>query len=710
LKYTQAENMAALITAVENKARIQHPLNIPIRSGIVGIYGSPYQSIQGTDFSALLYENGEVAWGRTICGSDPETIHTGWVGLYAEVYNLTMTEAAFQLAARYGINPEKPLEQVDGQSQHAITGNAWPLPNGDCTIDGVTATCVEIIPVAYPRRDIQYLVAVLQTDSDAVSHKPYFMSNDRDPRDPNAYTWGFFPNAIPLYGLDVLERYQSATVIFTDDIWLAHRINSTLSSLNEPNHAGVVAVAIWVGTSRITDYSLLPLRGRDVVYIPTLHRDSLVVGVELRELLNKVGVENFKVLMQPFANSADTIKAARTDCGDDACEWAMELTRRNLICLLDDIQNAWPFSRYKEYCRQEKFIEMEQQPSERAEPSLFMSASDISTAANRQGRDASFSMNNIFAYSNITVIVGESDAGKTMFTRTIALSMATGTDALGMTVSKARNVYSVNAEQDVEKSDTYTRRAMTALGIKEYPSRFYDMPELSIPTPDGYGPLDVLDPKWQDYLLKAIAHGSKLIVDNLLAASGKDLAHASVARALRAFAKRLQEKQISLIVIHHTGKDKDAMGSKALESLSQNFIMIHQAEQREGFEGGVNAVVTFRKIKDYPQYKGKQFHAHLEYAAGEEGTPWVFEEVDTDSLEAKPAPRTKPDVRGLHKIKRAALLHAYEHGKVTKSNVVDKDFKDGTVKDHLADLVKANQLEQKGSGPGTYYVLPEATS
>ncbi|WP_157917502.1 AAA family ATPase [Pseudodesulfovibrio profundus] len=593
---------------------------------------------------------------------------------------------------------------------YPITGDIWALPNGGSSINGSTAKHMETIPVPYPRQDKQYLIAVFQTDSGDVDHLPYFKANDLDPCDPNAYSWGFFPNDIPITELDVLERYRSAIVIVTDDAWLAHRINQTLASLNEPNHAGVVATAFWAGASRMKDYALLPLRGRRIVYLPTLQRDTIAVGVELRGRLQEIGIEDFRVLIKPFANSGDVIEAARTECGAYACEKAMTFSRRNVICLLDDVQNAWSFSQYKKYCKDEKFIEAEMQPTEEAKPTLFIPATSISDAAKNGGVDVAFSIESVFAPSNITVVVGDSNAGKSMFTRTLAISISTGTSAFGMEASRARKVYSINAEQDYQKSNTYTIRAMAALGVTEIPDRFFDFPELSMPAPEGFGPLDVLDTGWQDLILDKMDSNSVLIIDNLLAASQKGLSSEAVGRGLKNFAKRLQAKQNTLIVVHHTTKKGDPMGSNAFKSLAQNVILIHESEQRKGFEGGVNALVTFREFKGCPPYTGKQFHAHLEYATEAEGTPWVFDEVGADSSEAESAPRTKPDVAGLHEIEQAALLHAYEHGRVTKSDLVNQGFNEGTVKDHLAALVKANRLEKRGKGPGTHYVLPEATS
>lgn len=706
LTFTRAENFSILKLIVELMARKRPPINVSVGQ----IHDRQYQPIPDSDLSGIVHDDGSVSYINTNWGGAPTEDCRGWVALIAHISNISIPEATLQLANQYGIDKDKPFEMANSKKLFVSYGDDCPLPEGQMKIEGNLATHVDTIKISYPRRGAFCFLGVFQTHLGKVAHQPYYKAYDGPSNDPMEYLWGLPAKDLLISELDVLEKYSSATVLLTDDAWLAHQINCCLHTLDEHNHSGVVATAIWAGTSRIDDYSFEALLGRRVVYLPTLHRDALTAGIELRDVLHGVGIEDFRVLLKPFANSDDTIEAARTECGAYACEKAMTFSRRNVIGLLDDIQDAWLFTQYKKYCQDEKFIETGTHPTEEAKSTLFVPATAISEAAKDGGIDVAFSVESVFDSSNITAIVGDSNAGKSMFARTLAISISTGTSAFGMEASRARNVYSVNAEQDLQKSDTYTKRAMAALGVKVIPDRFFDFPELSMPAPEGFGPLDVLDASWQDLILEQMVPGSVLIIDNLLAASQKGLSSEAVGRGLKNFAKRLQAKQNTLIVVHHTTKKGDPMGSNAFKSLAQNVILIHESAQREGFEGGVNALVTFREFKGCPLYTGKQFHAHLKYAAGSEGTPWVFEKVDTDVPEVEPAPRTKPDVAGLHEIERVALLQAYEHGRVAKSDLVKQGFKKGTVKDHLADLVKANKLEQKGKGPGAYYVLPEATS
>jgi hypothetical protein len=570
---------------------------------------------------------------------------------------------------------------------------------------------VERIPITYPRTDAQYFLGIWKTDCGKVVHYPYFNAVEDDRGGSPRSQWGFSPERIPLSELSVLERHQSATVIVTDDAWLAWWINRLLHIFYEGTHEKLVATAFWAGVCRLSNYALSPLQGRDVVYIPTLHKESLAVGVELNARLESIGVESFRVLMKPFANSEAEIEAARTECGNYACDNALVVSNANCLRMLDEIPRAWSIDRFKRFCQQERLIELQEQEVKELNTSLFRSAADINAEDNGEIHDGGLTFGNIFAPSNITVIVGGSDVGKSVFARTLAVAIADNKGAFGIEASGHRDVYILNAEQDHQKTNAYTKRAMSALGIIEIPKRLFDRPDLSMSNPDGLGPLNILDLKWQEAIFATISFGSVLFIDNILSTSHKGLNHPNVAQQIRHFAKRLQEKHVSLVIIHHTGKDSEPMGSAALESLCQNFILMHPVETRVGFEGGVNAQITFRKIKGHPLYKGKVIRTYLKYSdTCEDHLPWVLEEVDNGGLnDVTPStpPREKPNIAGLHEIEQDALLHAYEHGRVTRKEVKAKGYNDETVKDHLQRLADLGMLIRHGAGRGVFYAPPE---
>lgn len=716
LRLSEPDNYGLLSVVIENEARCQSPLSV----GYPNVYPQYFPCVTGTSKRNEVYADGSVSWDMPPLydvGAPLIPAKHGWIGLYASIKNISIREATIILARQYHICPDAPLENdgeisllslMDDPRCRPYDGVRYPSHAG-ITIDGVPTEFESTIPVCRSYNGVEYVLCIWKTSCGKIVHYPYHKpghqvsSNLRDL--DNFRQWGFNTKNIPLLGLDVLEKYQQADVVVTDDAWCSTRINSALQMLDE-GHDNVVAMSLWAGTRRVSNYSFAPLEGRNVVYVPTLHKDALTVGVKLTEILKDAGVRSFRVLMTPFASSEDQIEASRVECGDEACDRASVFSNRRILLMLDDMNQAWESERYKRFCEQEGLIEGPQQDVRNSPSPLFLPASRISDTANKVKQDKGFSFASIFDPSNITVIVGDSDAGKSLFARTLAVGMATGTDAFGMEASGSRDVYILNAEQDASKSEVHTQRAMSALGVKQIPGKLFDRPELSMSDREGLGRVDIFDAKWQDEIVEDIAAGGVLIVDNLLATSDKGLAHHSAAQSIKNFSRKLQKKQAALIVVHHTGKDGSAMGSKALESLAQNFILMHRADTREGFEGGVNALVTFQKIKSYPPYTQKKFRAHLELSyTPEDGTPWLFEAENGDAPSTPP--RRKPDVAGLPKIDQDALMFAYEHGEVTRRELAGLGHNEETAKDHLAKLCDRGALVLKGEGRGAHYVLPE---
>ena len=718
LRLSEPDNYGLLSVVIENEARCQSPLSV----GYPNVYPQYFPCVTGTSKRNEVYADGSVSWDMPPLydvGAPLIPAKHGWIGLYASIKNISIREATIILARQYHICPDAPLENdgeisllslMDDPRCRPYDGVRYPSHAG-ITIDGVPTEFESTIPVCRSYNGVEYVLCIWKTSCGKIVHYPYHKPGHQVPcngNDPeNFRQWGFSAKNIPLLGLDILEKYQQADVVVTDDAWCATRINNVLQVLDERGHDNVVAVSFWAGTSRVSNYSFAPLQGRNVVYVPTLHKDALTVGVELTTILKDAGVRSFHVLMTPFASGEEQIEASREECGNEACDRASAFSHRSILRVLDGVNEAWEPDRYKRFCEQEGLVDVPQQDVGKS-PSPFLSAKEVSKAAQMEVPNEGLSFSGVFDPSNITVIAGDSDAGKSLFARTLAVGMATGTSAFGMKASGGRDVYILSAEQDVIKSDALIKRAMCALGlgVEQTPGNLFDRPELSMQDRKDRGRIDIFDVQWQNRIAEWVATGSVLIVDNLLATSDKGLSQASAAQSITKFAQRLQVKRVALIVIHHTGKDGSAMGSKALESLAQNFILMHKADTREGFDGGVNARVTFQKIKSYPLYTGKKFRAHLKLSSTpEDGTPWVFEAENGDAPSTPPRP--KPDVAGLPKIDQDALTFAHEHGKVARRDLTGLGHKDDTVKDHLAKLCDRGALVPKGEGRGAHYILPE---
>jgi len=698
---------------VELASRVSPPVDVPARPEGIDVYNGSYQYVVGSTLGIQVQTDKSVRFGEKSWGNPPEQVKSGWASLLAQINNWSRAEAVAALAKKHGINLRNPMELSGDEVALPISGNEIPVPYGEILINGEKAALKRTFAVNFPYCKREYILAIFQTPCGKVAHIPFHKAYDLPENDPCAYRWGFRPKNIPLSELDVLESYPEATVILIDDPWLAQQINQSLAFIS-PEAKDVVAASFWAGCSRLNAYNLMPLQGREVVFLPSLNKDSLIIGLELRETLRDVGVTDFKVLLRPLVNSEIEIEKAQPSCGEYSCSKAIVFTKRDLLLLLDELNEAWDFKRYKRYCAQEGFCQALETEIEAFDGALFKSAEEIKRAAQSQRLMLDYSYENVFSPSNITIFVGDTDVGKSLIIKSIALGIATGKPVFGMKAAAPRKVYMLSAEQDDQKSNIFNNRAMDALGIDHIPDNLLERPELSAEDIAQLGKFDFLEPRWQKALLSALEPGSVFIVDNFLTATEKGLESSPTAKKIRAFALQLKKRGITFIGMHHTKNDGTPQGSANLRSVSQNFILVHKATPRKGYEPGVNALLTFDKFKSYPPYTGKTYNAHLAY---DYETPsqasWFFQEVESTHPPKDEQPqveRLKPDVGGLPQCQQLALMHAYEQGQVTLHDLVNQGIKRGTAKDCLKALKDQGRLILHKNGPASFYTLPERVS
>jgi hypothetical protein len=702
LRPPKSERMGYLNVIIETLCRTRFPIPVDSYGNVSSCPSAAFEN----GFSGKVNANGAVSWGKAVIG-DPTHELNGWPAFYAACNNMTLPKALCELAQMYNLNFDNPLE-VSKFDMIGLMNNNFnePLVEVAYDIDGELARCEEILHIKQPHKGTLYLLAIIATQSGKAMHLPLYRINTERSA---SNCWGFYPHDIPISELDMLEKHQKAKVIVTDDAWVAHQINIMLGYLG---YKGLVATSIWAGTNRIAKYDYVPLQGRHIVYVPTLHRDAIIAGLELRDKLIDEGVADFRFVLRPFANGSDMVEQTRRECGDTACDYALIVSRREILCLLDDITNAWDFKRYKRYCEEEGFTQTEQ-PVE-MKPQFFNSTARLGAEGNNGTAIASLNFDQLLAPEHITVVAGDSDAGKSLFAKTLAVAIAEGVEAFTIKAGTKRPVCIINLEQSQEGASAYSARACAALGLTNTPENLQERAERSAEPVEGLPPFDLDDRRWQDFIKDQVTPGCVLILDNLLSGTTKGVSHARSPQSLVRFADELRNSGVSLVVVHHLGKDGTPMGSTALESLAQNLILIYREDIAEGYEGGVNARLVFKKIKSYPPYRDKEFDLRLPYAEeGDKGGPWVFEdrngkgqiEVGPQDIQAPNVDR--PNVAGMSPVRRDAIIQAHKSGRVAKKDLVKNGYKGATAKDNLSALVNEGFLIRNGSGKSTYYTLSD---
>lgn len=705
LSFDVGHDRALAESVVEQFSKLKRPVFVPQYdpTSSPNPYAAFYkQPLADGVHSAQVSHLGEVSWACS--GSGVQTrIGEGWLPLYASVEGLSRVEALCRLMQRFDIDQGGLLERSHEDVVKPFEERGCHIPAKEIELFGEQVSFVDQLYVRNALGDAELAVAIGATSSREVVHLPYYLAGHvSDPYRANGVScWGFPTKRTPLYGLEVLENSPGAGVVLVDDLWLASELNKVFKETGD----GLVALAFWTGCSRILDCNYKPLMGRDVVYIPTLNRDAIKAGIILRERLKDSKVAEFRVLMRPWTFVKRLENFNMEECGEYACQNAVTFSRREAYCLADDIEDAWEFKRFKHYCVQVGFLEEE---THGHVSEMFRSVVGQQRTSSKQ----ELAFDQLLHPSQTMCVVGDSDTGKSLFVKTLAVAIAEGKSVFGIKASAPRRVYLLNIEQHQETACAYLDRVCDALGLDSAPENLFERAELESDLPGWKTSIGFQNENWHREVLAAVAPGSVLIIDNLLAASEKSIGHSGVAQKMMRFSKQLADKMVSLVLVHHTGKNGNPMGSKGLENLAQSFLLIHRTEVKKGFEGGVNALISFRKIKSFPPYRGKQFDLRLEYSdVLGEGGPWVFEEIEggessSHEERAVEASSTPPDVAGLSPIQTDILTLAQKNGRVTRKELREEGHKDATVKENLAKLVSGGKLLKEGVGKATHYRLP----
>jgi len=135
--------------------------------------------------------------------------------------------------------------------------------------------------------------------------------------------------------------------------------------------------------------------------------------------------------------------------------------------------------------------------------------------------------------------------------------------------------------------------------------------------------LNVLDQKFFEQQISA--HNPNVVIfDNLLSLADGVWNSAEKAKSMFDWFRALASKyKVAVVYCHHTGKDGKTFGSSALESLSQNVILIRGREYlykrspslfpQFGETPGCLCEITFKKMKAFPSLLGKKKTIFLDY-------------------------------------------------------------------------------------------------
>jgi len=212
------------------------------------------------------------------------------------------------------------------------------------------------------------------------------------------------------------------------------------------------------------------------------------------------------------------------------------------------------------------------------------------------------------AKSDLGMIVAPRGIGKTMFSLEVAYAVASGGVAFGWQAAQALPIIYIDGEMKAADIVARLKLIMSREDTKPLPTGHFRMLAAAL---QEQGLPDLADPASHSVYLEHIADAKLVIFDNLatLVRSGKENDAESWA-PVQAFLLELRRRGVSVLMVHHTGKQGSQRGTSAREDILDVVIELKKPEGGGG--NGARFQVNFTKNRSVTDNLVPSFEAHLD--------------------------------------------------------------------------------------------------
>jgi len=433
-----------------------------------------------------------------------------------------------------------------------------------------------------------------------------------------------------------LENHRRASITFPVD-WNCAISLSKLYSSDEDN----VITGCWGEETSWDDYTWNLFDNRKVYLLPTASRESFLKISSIADKLNG-HARSIWICPQPLTLMEDVGNP------DAASIFERYLATDSVFVAQDNKQSLTEAIRNAPVMNLDEFKIWLNNMGLLDDHIVSQCNSESNACVNREAlaialanKNATPTLDEMMTPSLITGIIGDSDAGKGMLAYSFSVAMGCHFDILGMKAEQSQKVLYFDAETNTIGIDTKIERIRIAYGGDEVQCD-KNIRRLSL-LEEKRNLLNVLDQKFFEQHISA--HNPDMVIfDNLLSLADGVWNSAEKAKSMFDWFRALSSRyKVAVVYCHHTGKDGKTFGSSALESLSQNVILIRGREHlykvnpslRPQYEEkpGCLCEITFKKMKAFPSLLGKQKTIFLDYheEAPTLGNQWIEIENEQSS-------------------------------------------------------------------------------
>ncbi|WP_321403490.1 AAA family ATPase [Maridesulfovibrio sp.] len=626
------------------------------------------------------------------CDDDQFRRH-GWISLYARLRNISRKTALREIATQFKIDAQNPhlspmnncweIKQITHSKATSYIDDFTPL------LKKLNWKVIHTFDFKGPHEFSIFKVASLENQHGKRALLPLtYWSCSQDSYHFTSWpdlNFGCYPKPYPLSGQDLMEKHPDAKIILTEDLPLAFALNDKFLAQGTPEY---LATTWFGGKDALADVDYSPLEDREVIYQPRADHASYLNAEKVKEKCKKVECDSFKVSKVAMFTESFPMQDDQNQSSEIVCPFERYLVDhgKNVLHtpLMDIIQalgDRWQTREYRKWMCE---IGLKQEKIRTEKKSLFTPPFMADRISKKEY--STLTLDALLAPENITIIVGDQDGGKSLFTQTLALAMSYEFNVFNFEVQSARDVCYLDAENSRGRIEERSQQILSAYGVTQNTKpKIHIYSGVDNQSENGEeGQLSLFSEYWQNRLLEELPEGAVLVVDNLLTLAEEASNHQKKFKELIDFCRKLSDKEVSVILVHHLGKSGQAIGTKATEALCQNIIEIKDyGKNQQG--PGANMTVTFEKCKTYPALKGQSFHAHLPYDSKNplNGKQWIYVPAEAESPTEVETTDTMPELSDLETriieilkqspvhLKRAAI--AYKIG--CKSDQLKKPLK-----------------------------------
>lgn len=489
---------------------------------------------------------------------------------------------------------------------------------------------------------------------------------------------GLVNETTQLYNGVEIEDNSNAQIILTEDLDLAIALNKLIADSAFLNKHEWVATSWYGGHALFENLNLYCLQDRKVIFLSEAPCHATTLK-SYKKTLNKAGPESLlysEVLFTPPAEQHDTIPF-------------FDLRSTESALIMHAIQqHCIPFGKAKGKCSYN---------NAGSTIATFGKSLDEILSEPTEHRDGTpVRLNELIQPNNLTVIYGATETGKTFVAQSIALALASGNALWNFAGGTRRNVVYFDAESSLEALQNRIQRLQHIVGNETSRINFYhksDCIELGV---------DLRENEARKKLLDVIPEKSVVVFDNLLSLSGKEITHGNSWNNLQEFFNKLATRKVSVILIHHEGKNGTAKGSSNITSLAQ--VVMHLTKSEQTDDSGIAIRVEFEKCKTPGTLSGESFDAMLSKS---DTSSWKVTNSSPVLSTSTPTPNEveMPNMRGLTLDEQTIINQAITHGAhfSRKDAEIWLNKKSSSTNNILNSLCDNGMLEKLGTGKATKY-------